>query len=126
MSLARDIRSILGKGGPVGVLLALGLVASSMRADAAELLSVRIGLARTAEAGPLYIAVANGYFRDEGLDARLKFFDSDALVPAAAAGQVDIGVTSLNASFFGYAAKHGLKLIASEVSDSPATPPMPC
>src|SRR5260221_12831649 len=92
MSLARDIRRILGKGGPVGVLLALGLVASSMRADAAELLSVRIGLARTAEAGPLYIAVANGYFRDEGLDAHLKFFDSDALVPAAAAGQVDIGV----------------------------------
>src|SRR5258708_8236383 len=84
MSLARDIRSILGKGGPVGVLLALGLVARSMRADAAELLSVRIGLARPAEAGPLHIAVANRDFRSEGRLARLELFDSAALLPAPA------------------------------------------
>src|SRR5258708_20648159 len=112
MNLAQGIRCMSGKGGLVGALLAIAVVVNSMPAAAAELLPVRIGLAHTAESGPLYIAVANGYFRDEDLDAQLKFFASDALVPGAAAtGQVDIGVTNLDAAFFGHPPKHGFHLL---------------
>ncbi len=114
MNLAQGIRCMSGKGGLVGALLAIAVVVNSMPAAAAELLPVRIGLD---------IAVANGYFRDEDLDAQLKFFASDALVPGAAAtGQVDIGVTNLDAAFFGDAAKYGFKLLASQVSDQSGYP----
>jgi NitT/TauT family transport system substrate-binding protein len=120
MSAAALIRR---KGTVLGLFVALCLVTGAGPAAAADLLPVRIGLARTAASGALYIAVANGYFRDEGLDAQLKFLDSDALVPAAAAaGRVDIGVTGLDASFYALAAKRGLKALASEVSDQAGYP----
>jgi hypothetical protein len=85
--------------------------------------AIRIGLAPTIEAGPLYIAAANGYFRDEGLDAKVKFFDTDARVRSAAAvGHIDVGMADLDASFFADAARHGFKSIASQASDGRPSP----
>ena len=96
---------------------------ASLRADAADLLPVRVGVTHGADSGPLYIAVSNGYFRDEGLDARLEFFDTEtALAAAAAAGRIDIGAAALNASFFSAAAKHGFKFVASQISDQSGYP----
>lgn len=107
----------------MAVLMAAIVAAWSLRAAAAELLPIRVGLVSTAESGPLYIAAANGYFREEGLDAQLKFLDSDAAVRSAvAAGEVDVGAAELSASFFAYAAKHRFKFVASEVSDQPGYP----
>ena len=104
------------------VLMAATVAACPLHA-AAELLPLRIGLVATAESGPLYITAANGYFRDEGLDAQLKFFASDRLVrSAAAAGRIDIGMADLDASFFADAAKHGLRSLASQASDQAGYP----
>lgn len=90
---------------------------------AADLEPVRIGLAPQASSGPLYIAVAEGYFQAEGLEPQLRFLDSDALVPAAAvSGKVDFGAASLTASFYNYAADHGIRLLASQVSDQTGFP----
>jgi len=90
---------------------------------AADLEPVRIGLAPQASSGPLYIAVAEGYFQAEGLDPQLRFFDSDAKIPAAAASdKLDFGVARLTASFYSYAANHGIKLLASQVSDQTGFP----
>jgi NitT/TauT family transport system substrate-binding protein len=92
-------------------------------ATPAELSPVRIGLTREASAGPLYVAVAAGYFQAEGLQPQLRFFDSDATVSAAAAaGKVDFGVASLTAAFYRYAPTHGIKVIASQVSDQTGFP----
>ena len=94
-----------------------------MAGAAADLRAVPIGLVHSAASASLYIGVANGYFTDEGLDAQIKFFNADLLVQRAVAeGKLDFGVVSLTASFFDYAAKHRLKIIASQVSDQAGYP----
>jgi NitT/TauT family transport system substrate-binding protein len=71
----------------------------------------------------LYIGVANGYFTNEGLDAQLNFFNADAPVQKAVSeGKLNYGVATLTASFFDYAAKHRLTIIASQVSDQTGYP----
>ncbi len=96
-------------------------LAASIGAAGAE--PVRIALVREASAGPLYIAVAAGYFKAEGLEPRLEFLDNPASVSAAvASGKVDIGLSSLSAGFYGFAAVHNLKMIASQASDRPGFP----
>jgi NitT/TauT family transport system substrate-binding protein len=95
---------------------ALGVAAS-----AAE--PVRIALVREASAAPLYIAVAAGYFQAEGLEPRLDFLPNPASVSAAvASGKADVGFSALSAPFYGYAAAHGLKMIASQASDQAGFP----
>jgi NitT/TauT family transport system substrate-binding protein len=105
------------------LLVALCAAALAVGASAAELEPVRIGLVREASAGPLYIAVAAGYFQAEGLDPKVKFLETDSSVSAAvASGRLDIGMASLSAPFYGYAAAHALKMIASRASDQTGFP----
>jgi ABC-type nitrate/sulfonate/bicarbonate transport system substrate-binding protein len=92
-------------------------------AAAGELESVRIGLTREASAAPLFVAIAAGYFKAEGLDPQVTFLKTDPSVSAAvASGKVDIGMASLSAPFYSYAAVHGLKMIASRSSDQTGFP----
>ena len=111
------------RGGFAAILLAAIVAAGTLGAAAADLVPIRIGLVPTIESGPFYIAAANGYFKEEGLDGRVKFFDSDAqLRRAAAAGQVDIALADLDAALFADAAKHCFKFIASQASDQSGYP----
>src|SRR5215469_1487428 len=99
----------------VAALIALCLILASAPAGAAERL--RVGLTRTPGAGPLLIAAKN-YFADEGVDARLVFLPSDALVAKdVASGDLDIGLAELDAAFFAVAAAQHLVLLASAFSD---------
>ena len=94
-----------------------------MGGAAADRQPVPIGLVHSAASASLYIGVANGYFTDEGLDAQLNFFNADAPVrKAVSEGKLNYGVATLNASFFDYAAKHRLTIIASQVSDQTGYP----
>ena len=84
---------------------------------------VRIGLTRSAGAGPMYIAVGEGYFVAEGLEPKLAFLANDALVAdAVASGKVDFAVTELNAEYFALAARRNLKMIMSGEADHPGYP----
>jgi NitT/TauT family transport system substrate-binding protein len=79
---------------------------------------VRIGLVRTANAGPLYVALEAGYFHEAGLEPRVEYLPSDAAVEAAVAkGRVDVGFAALSAPFYRAAAAGGFRLIASQVDD---------
>jgi NitT/TauT family transport system substrate-binding protein len=123
MNLARDIGIIASRRVFLAAMLVGAIAAGATPAAAGDLLPVRVGVTDGAESGPLYIAAFDGYFRDEGLDARLEFFDTEtALAAAAAAGRIDIGAAGLNAAFFNAAAKHGLKFVASQVSDQSGYP----
>ena len=108
----------------VFLLLALiCTVAFAVAAAAPSMQPVSIGLLHSAASASLYIGLANGYFPEEGLDAKLRFFDADALVEKAVAeGKLDFGMSSLTGSFFDFAAKHRLKIIASQVSDQTGYP----
>lgn len=123
MSWMRGIKSGARRAGLAAILLAAVITAGSLRAAAAELVPIRIGLVPTIESGPLYIAAANGYFKEEGLDAQVKFFDTDTqLRRAAAAGKLDVALADLDAALFADAAKHGFKFIASQASDQSGYP----
>jgi NitT/TauT family transport system substrate-binding protein len=98
-------------------------VSSAVSVYANDTKSIRVGVTKDIGAASLYIADANGYFRDEGLVAELKFFDSAAqLEEAAGNGTIDFGMARLDALFFMSAAKNRLKVIASEVSDQALYP----
>jgi NitT/TauT family transport system substrate-binding protein len=107
------------------VLFLVLLCGTGLAPDAAadDLEPVRIGLAREASAAPLFIAIAAGYFKTEGLDPQLTFLKTDPSVSAAVtSGKVDIGMASLAAPFYSYAAAHNLKIIASRSSDQTGFP----
>jgi NitT/TauT family transport system substrate-binding protein len=98
------------------------LVVGSTSAYAADSERVRVGLTHTPGAGALFIA-AERYFAGQGLEARIEFLPSDALVATrVASGELDIGLAELDGPFFDYAAKHRLMLFASEFSDQAGYP----
>ena len=104
-------------------LVALCATAIATEAFAGPGEPVRIGLVREASAGPLYIAVAAGYFQAEGLEPQVEFLPTHALVAAAvASSKIDFGFSELSARFYRDAAAHRLKIIASQASDRAGFP----
>jgi NitT/TauT family transport system substrate-binding protein len=123
MKLVRNARRVGETGCRILLLAALYTIVASIGIAVADPQPIRIGLARSIAAGPIFIAQARGYFAQEGLDARLEFFDSDAPIPAATAdGEVDVGMMGLTSTFFDYATTRGLKVLASQVSDQTGFP----
>ena len=71
---------------------ALGL--SAVSAQAAD--KITVGALRLASHAPTFIAVERGYFKDEGLDVNLAFFEAAQPVAVAiASGDVDFGITAI-------------------------------
>jgi NitT/TauT family transport system substrate-binding protein len=107
----------------IGFLILLSTSGGTLKSAAGEVEPARIALTHEASAAPLYVAMTAGYFEAEGLDPRLTFLKTDAAVSAAvASGKADIGMISLSASFYSYAAVHRLKIIASRSSDQAGFP----
>ena len=56
---------------------------------------LRVGVLRLASSGPVFIAFERGYFRDQGFDVELKFFDAaQPIAVATASGDIEFGVTA--------------------------------
>lgn len=103
--------------GGLGVALAafFGLAASSVAAE-----EVRIGVLKLASSGPIFLAVEKGYFKAEGLDPKLVFFQAAQPVPVAVvSGDLDFGVTAFTAGFFSLAGKGGLTVIGAQSREEP-------
>lgn len=63
--------------------------------------SVSIGLLKLTSSAPLFIAVEKGFFKEENIDASLKWFDAaQPIAVATASGSVDIGATGITASLY--------------------------
>jgi NitT/TauT family transport system substrate-binding protein len=89
-------------------------------ADAAAAEKLTIGVLRLASSGPVFIAVARGYFAAEGIDAGLLFFDAaQPVAVATVAGDVEIGVTGLTAGFYNLAGKGALRIIGAQSREEP-------
>jgi len=96
--------------------LAAAVLLIALPARAAE--ALRIGLLHTLSPAPLYIAMERGYFRDEGLDASFRFFESAQPIAAAAvSGDIDVGVTALTGGFFSLAGRGTLKVIGGALHE---------
>ena len=109
MGRRRGLAALLG-----AVVLAAGAaIAAGPSACAAEKLN--IGVLRLASSGPIFIAQDKGYFRDEGLETELKFFEAaQPIALATVSGDVDVGITGLTAGFYNLAGKGALKIIAAQ------------
>jgi NitT/TauT family transport system substrate-binding protein len=93
-----------------GGLLALGLAAKP--GNAAD--PIRVGVVHSQGGASAFVAEAKGYFKDEGLDAKLTLFHSAApIAVAAASGDIDFGSTALTAAFCNLAANGTLRIIAA-------------
>ena len=98
-------------------LTALAL-ALAVQFAAAE--SIKIGGAKTASGGAGYIAIEKGYFKAEGLDAQLVFFDSaQPTALAVVSGDIDVGTTGLSAGFYNLGGQGALRIIGAQGHETP-------
>lgn len=103
-------------GGIIGSLFLLFAFAAPARA--AE--PIKVGVVQTLAVGPIFVADERGYFRDEGLDAQITFFDAaQPIAIAAASGDVDFGCTGMAAAFYSLAGQGALRIIAAGNREMP-------
>ena len=96
----------------VGAWLALAAPAAAQEKAA-------VGVLRFVSSGALFVAAEKGYFKQEGLDVELKFFDAaQPIAVAVVSGDVDFGLTAFTAGLFNLAGKGGLKVIAAQAKEA--------
>jgi NitT/TauT family transport system substrate-binding protein len=100
-------------------LMALGAAFSALAAQA-HAQTIRVSSSRSTGSSALYIALERGYFKAEGLDAQLIYFDSaQAGQVAVVSGDTEVGMGGMSGTFFNLAAKNALKIIAGGSREMP-------
>ncbi|GIP39832.1 ABC transporter substrate-binding protein [Paenibacillus sp. J31TS4] len=67
----------------------------------AKPVKLEIGMLKLTSSAPLFIALEKGFFKDEGIEADVKWFDAaQPIAVATASGSVDVGATGITASLF--------------------------
>src|SRR6476619_2619074 len=102
------------------VLTTLANLASfAIAVPAAAQEKIAVGVLRFVSSGPLFVAFEKGYFKREGLDLDLKFFDAaQPIAVAVVTGDVDFGLTAFTGGLFNLAGKGGLKVIAAQAKEA--------
>ncbi|SEG76562.1 NitT/TauT family transport system substrate-binding protein [Nonomuraea solani] len=72
---------------------------------------IDVGVAGTAEAAPLYVALSKGYFAAEGLTVRPAVVHAAAAVSAMERGELDIAQTDYVVSFVANQQNRGVKIV---------------
>lgn len=66
-----------------------------------EAVSVDVGMLKLASSAPLFIGIEKGFFKEENIDAKPKWFDAaQPIAVATAGGSVDVGATGITASLY--------------------------
>lgn len=113
-----------GTRGWRGKMWVLGAVALGAVAGVAGVVpaaaqeKVVVGALRFVSNGGLFTAVEKGYFKAEGLDVDLKFFDAaQPIAVAVVSGDIDLGATAFTAGLYNLAGKGGLKIVAAQARE---------
>ena len=89
-------------------------------AEGGALEKITIGALPLTSSGPVFIALEKGWFRDVGLDVQITQFNTAGQVGVAVvAGDLDLGVAGLTASFYNMAYKGALRMIAGQSREQP-------
>lgn len=100
------------------LLLALS---AAWGASAAE--RTTIGVLPFTSSGPVFLALENGRFKAEGIEAELVFFQAaPPIAQATATGQTNFGVTALTAAVYNLAAEGRLKIVAGQALERKGHP----
>ncbi|SMF48257.1 NitT/TauT family transport system substrate-binding protein [Tistlia consotensis] len=103
-----------------GAVALAGLAAPAHAED-----KIVLGALRFTSHAPSFIAYERGYFKDEGLDVELKFFQAaQPIAVAIASGDVDFGVTALTGGFYSLADKGAVKVVGGLYAEKPGVPGM--
>jgi NitT/TauT family transport system substrate-binding protein len=96
-------------------ICALALVLPMMLATLpAHADTVKIALTKLLSYPSVPIAIERGYFKEQGIDAEMIYFDSaEPMSVALASGGVDFAVSGLGAAFYTLAAQGQIRLLAS-------------
>ncbi len=109
--------SIFGRTS-VAVGLALVLLGPMSRGGSAE--TIKVGTAKIAATGPIYIAQAKGYFAAEGLTVDINYLEvAQGISVAVTSGSIDVGDSAFSAAFFSLAGQGALKIIGGQARDVP-------
>ena len=101
-----------------GALFAAMTLAATLAPAEAE--TVKVGLSKLLSYPAVPIAIERGYFKEQGIDAEMVFFDSaQPIAVGVASGSVDFGVSGLSAGFYTLAGQGQLRLIASSAGEQP-------
>jgi NitT/TauT family transport system substrate-binding protein len=107
--------------GSLAWCLLLGLGAIVPPHAAAE--AIKVGVLKTSGSGPVYLAQEKGYFAAEGLTSEIVFFEAGIAIPAAiVSGDIDFGVTGINAGLYNMAGQGAIRIIASQAREAPGFP----
>ncbi|HEY7991633.1 MAG TPA: ABC transporter substrate-binding protein [Stellaceae bacterium] len=99
------------------------IVATAFGFPASAQTPVRVGVLKLSSSAPVFVAYDKGYFKGEGLDVALKFFDAaQPVAVAAASGDIDIGVTAFTAGLFNVAGKGAVTVVAGQSREQPGYP----
>jgi NitT/TauT family transport system substrate-binding protein len=103
---------VLQRGLLATVLSALAIIGPA-RAE-----SIKIATSKLIGYAGVPIAIEHGYFKEQGLEPELVFFDSaQPVAVAVASGDAQFGTAGMSASFYTLAAQGQLRLIASAAGD---------
>ncbi len=98
----------------VALCAALGLTTT------AHAESIKIGISKLLSYPAVPIAIERGYFKEQGIDAEMAYFDSaQPVAVAVASGSVDFGVAGLSAAFYTLAGQGQLRMIAASGYEQP-------
>src|SRR5579862_6693984 len=95
--------------------------ASACAAQTAAVETVAVGVTNSTSDAPIFIAERKGYFRDEGLDAKITEFRSAAdMVAPLGAGQIEVGAGSASAGLYNAVARGiRIRIVADKASSPP-------
>ena len=82
--------------------------------------SIKVGISKLLSYPAVPIAIERGYFKEQGIDASMEYFDSaQPIAVAVASGSVDFGVSGLSAAFYTLAGQGQLRMIAASGYEEP-------
>lgn len=98
--------------------IALPILAAGAAASRAE--TVRFGVTKIDNCAPVAIALAKGYFKEQGIEPQLSFFEAQAPVAVAvASGDLDFGDAAETVALYNLAAGGRAKIVASGAAVAP-------
>jgi NitT/TauT family transport system substrate-binding protein len=110
------MRDVFGRGGLVAAITLLGASAPGLAAD-----KVVVGMINSMSDVPFFLAIDNGYFKDEGIDAQLELSPSLAnQVAPLSIGELDVASGAISAGVYN-AVDRGIpiKIVADKGRNAP-------